>query len=168
MNARSLTHPSPSTLSFFLSFFLFFSLLNHFISFSKWKWIGGRVFETPVIWLRHIPLFLNNLDFILVMQSDSKLGGPGAERFPKYSDVKVKLYLCTPWRHARGGGTRSISQFVRNPEAGWRCAVSFTPQLLYPRGKSPSTYWAGGCLGLMARLVALERGQYLTVVQPVA
>jgi len=69
------------------------------------------------------------------MQSDSKLGGPGAERFPKYGDVKVKLYLCPPWRHAKG--TRSISPFIRNPRARWRCAVSFTLRLLYPGERAP-------------------------------
>jgi hypothetical protein len=44
-----------------------------------------------------------------------------------------------------------------------RCkwSVSFTPQALYPRGKSPGTHWIGGCLDLRANLDAVAKRECL-------
>jgi hypothetical protein len=43
----------------------------------------------------------------------------------------------------------------------WRLVVSFTPLLLYPRGKSPGTLWIGGWVGPRVGLDAVEKKKIL-------
>jgi hypothetical protein len=62
----------------------------------------------------------------------------------------------------------------------WRWVISFTPQPLYPQGKSPSTHWIGGWVGPRVVLEAvvkrkipspaplLESNPRTPIVQPVA
>jgi hypothetical protein len=41
--------------------------------------------------------------------------------------------------------------------------VSFTPRLLYSRGKSPSTHWIGGWVGHRAGLEDMEKREFFTL-----
>jgi hypothetical protein len=53
--------------------------------------------------------------------------------------VKVKLSLCLTKHHAMKAqwGSVGIAPLILWPRNRWRWVVSFTPQPLYPQGKSP-------------------------------
>jgi hypothetical protein len=48
----------------------------------------------------------------------------------------------------------------------WRWVISFTPLLLYPRGKSPGTHWIGGCVDPRVGLDAVEKRRFLILPGP--
>jgi hypothetical protein len=70
--------------------------------------------------------------------SDRKLIQKETENKLKYK-VKVKLSLCLTKHYATKTcwGSGGIAPRILELETIWRLVVSFTPQLLYPQGKSP-------------------------------
>jgi hypothetical protein len=80
------------------------------------------------------------------------------------ANIKAKLSPClistTPCRRMGEWIYRSTFSVL---DTTWRWMVSFTPQPLYPRGKSPDTHWIRGWVGRRAGLDNLEKRKFLTL-----
>jgi hypothetical protein len=54
-------------------------------------------------------------------------------------------------------GSGGVAPRILDLGTRWRWVVSFTPQPLYPQGKSPGTHWIGGWVGPRAVLDAVVK-----------
>jgi hypothetical protein len=70
----------------------------------------------------------------------------------------LNLLSAMSWRHT--WEWRYSATFL-DLGTRWRWVVSFTPLLLYPRGKSPNARWIGGWVGTRVGVDAQKRNQIL-------
>jgi len=66
--------------------------------------------------------------------------------------------------HEDVSGSEVVAPLVPNLSAGWRWGLNLTPRPLYPWGKSPGTYWMGGCVAPIASLDVVAKRKIPTPV----